>query len=135
MTAEGGPGVTRGAARWAVGTVSWEAPEGTAGKLPPPHLLPPSALPQPPSLPSLPGEAEDSPRPAWRRSQLPAHSLGRSLTEVVVTGVEHRVQRVRDVLLDAKRLCHVRRAVEEVLAQDHGDAFPGGAVQQGLVAA
>lgn len=54
-----------------------------------------------------------------------------SLTKVMVTGVEHRVQGVRDVLLNAKCLCHVRRQVEEVLAQDHGDALPWGAAGAG----
>ena len=127
VTAEGGHGVTWGAARWATGLCPGRPrrelqatfPLLLTSSLPPPHLSHPSP--------------QDSPRPAWRL--LPAYSPGQSLTEVVVTGVEHGVQWVRDVLLYAKRLCHVRRAVEEVLAQDHGDAFPGGAVRQGLVAA
>lgn len=57
------------------------------------------------------------------------------LTEVMVAGVEHRVQRVRDVLLNLKCLCHVRREVEEVLTEDHRDTFPGGAVRGGALVA
>lgn len=54
-----------------------------------------------------------------------------SLTKVMVAGVEHRVQRVRDVLLNLECLGHVRREVEEVLAQDHRDALPWGAAGGG----
>lgn len=44
----------------------------------------------------------------------------------MVTGVEHRVQGVGHILLNAKCLRHIRRAVEEVLTQYHCDAVPGG---------
>lgn len=72
-TAEGGHGVTWGAARWATGLCPGRPRRELQATFP---LLLTSSLPPPPSLPSLPGEPEDSPRPAWRL--LPAHSPGRA---------------------------------------------------------
>lgn len=117
----------------------WAGPRN-AGR-PGPRLLGRGRSATPGTLPPCPGPPPSRPPPA----RLPARARGAQsvgsppaaprrvpcLTKVVVTGAEHRVQRVRDVLLDLKRLCHVRRAVEEVLAQDHRDALPGGACRGG----
>lgn len=128
VTAEGSHGVTRvqpagpwGCVLGGPRELQTTFPLFLTFSLPPPSPSPYLSHPSWESLRTPPGQPGAAPRTR----------PGRSLTEVVVTGVEHRVQRVRDVLLDAKCLCHVRRAVEEVLAQNHGDALPGGAVQQG----
>lgn len=67
---------------------------------------------------------------AWGTQPHPPPCRGPELTKVMVVGVEHRVQGVGHILLNAKCLCHIRGAVEEVLTQYHCDAVPGGAAQE-----